>query len=208
MTKKIAITASLTALLIVAGVLVGYSVTGADPAPDNAGGTGAPVASAPAEAAETETPAPAETEPVAPVVGATLTAEQVAALEDGWHAYPMADGSLVATQEGQPLPAAVVADLAAPVVAATASLAGTPDLGAVAQAAAKEQASKTIRETGMYAVVVYKTYDARGVAYQLPGGAAIDPAPRDLATAIAGAEAYIAGQSNAASWIVVNATGE
>lgn len=159
------------------------------------------------------------TEPTvaAPVVGGTVTAEDAETLPEGFHAYTMADGTLVVTQEGQPLPAAVIADIAAPVAAVTASLGGVQDPATQAGHLAQDQASKVYRETGMWAIVVYKSYGAcfddqdnfySCAFYQLPPPYVLDPAPRDLATALAGAEAYVAGQDDPTRWVIINATGE
>lgn len=191
-----------TAVLAIAAMfaLTGCSGEGATSTP-----VGTATASAPAMTESTSAPT-ADPVPV-PAVGATLTTEQAGLVAGGQHAYPMADGTLVLTDEAEPLPPAVVADIAAPVFAADDSLNGGQDHGVTVDAA-KAQASKTIAKTGLNAIVIYRVVSADGVRYQATGAAMVKPAPVAKATAMDSAVAYVAAQANPAAFIIIDGTGE
>lgn len=190
---------------------IALALTGCTPTSDPA----EPPDPAPAVTAapvETPAPAPVETEapaPVLPATGETIPAEAADTLPDGYRAYPMADGTLIALKEGDPLPAPVVADIAAPVSAMTATV-GKDDSGSLAVTdAAKRAFATAIGKAGINAVVVYRMWSGEGIwRYQMYGAPIIKPAPVDKATVMAAAQAHVAAQTDPTKWTVIDATGE
>lgn len=167
--------------------------------------TPAAMTAAPAATAASSAPAPDATPtPTAPVEGAPLTADAAKTLPTGWNAYPMADGSLVAVADAQPIPAVVAADIAAPAIAAVAargadSVSGiTPVLNAISAAVGRLQST-----TNRWGIGVFKVYTANGWVWLNTQSTRTHSSSH--ADALAAAKAFVASQAEPGRWDIIDA---
>lgn len=175
----------------------------------------APTPATPQVVATSEAPAPVETEApcTVPTPGTTVTTmDDIYCAEDaGLIAYRLDTGAVIIDPAAGEIPAEVQKEMAAPVAQAIADEA----TGASVPLAARAAAESTAAALGRPAVVIASMRAADGIVFTATasvkdqdvrtslGHAAVSSSHDDT---VSKAKAWIASQSNAAEWVIIDAT--
>lgn len=167
----------------------------------------------------TPSPVPTQSSSTTPTPGETTapTAEPTADPTPIVEAteYAMADGTTVAVDPSQPLPAAVLADIAAPVDAAVAKIipndttdySGAEHPVVAATSAASRSAALAAQQTHRQVIIIYRVWGApNGDDYGWVWGATRGAGKQgiaDKAARVAEVQAYIAASANPAEYDLI-----